>query len=159
MQHNKILITCSVSKLGIILIQSKLLISCCVSKLGIILIHNKIYATRQVFIAVQITVFTHTWDLLSLNLLKTKFLLSKARKFILYPPGNTLHLRYKDQPVNAIRESLSYCENCMKYTATLCGQNKEFLYKSFIGVKSCLGQLSSLRFFMGFLIPSMKMSG
>jgi hypothetical protein len=33
----------------------------------------------------------------------------------------TLHLRYKDQPINAV-----YCENRTEHTDTLCGQNAVF---------------------------------
>jgi hypothetical protein len=45
-----------------------------------------------------------------------------------YVTGNTLRLRYKDQSVNAVWGSnrAIYCENHMKHTNILCGQNAEF---------------------------------
>jgi hypothetical protein len=39
-----------------------------------------------------------------INPLKTGVLLNNAQKFTSYVAGNTLHLRYKDQPVNAVKE-------------------------------------------------------
>jgi hypothetical protein len=42
-------------------------------------------------------------------------------KFISNLAGNTLRLRYKHQPVNAV-----YCENHMEHTNTLSGQNAQF---------------------------------
>jgi hypothetical protein len=45
-------------------------------------------------------------------------------KFSSYLTGNTLRLRYKDQPINAVQENNAvYCENHTKHTDTLCGQN------------------------------------
>jgi hypothetical protein len=44
-----------------------------------------------------------------------------------YLTGNILRLRYKAQPVNAVKETVAvYCENHMEHT--LCGQNAEFWY-------------------------------
>jgi hypothetical protein len=46
----------------------------------------------------------------------------------LYLTGNTLRLRYKSQPVNAVWEKFTvYCENHTEHTDTLCGQNAEFV--------------------------------
>jgi hypothetical protein len=46
-------------------------------------------------------------------------------KFSSYLTGNTSHLHYKDQPVNAVwrKKNAVYCENHMKHINTLCGQN------------------------------------
>jgi hypothetical protein len=51
----------------------------------------------------------------------TEFIQNNIYKFSPYLTGNTLRLRYKAQPVNAV-----YCENHMEQTDTLCGQNAEF---------------------------------
>jgi hypothetical protein len=59
--------------------------------------------------------------------LKTEFLLIIIYEFRSYLTGNTLHLLYKNHPINAFRESVAvYCENYMKHTNTHCGQNAEF---------------------------------
>jgi hypothetical protein len=39
-----------------------------------------------------------------------------------YLTGNTLRLRYRAQPVNAL-----YCENRTEHTDTLCGQNAVYI--------------------------------
>jgi hypothetical protein len=44
-----------------------------------------------------------------------------------YLTGNTLHLRYRAQPVNAVwGNSRCLLENHMEHSDTLCGQNAEF---------------------------------
>jgi hypothetical protein len=50
---------------------------------------------------------------------------------IFYLTGNTLHLRYKDQPVNTV-----YYENHTENTNTLCGQTAEFLCVKADGIYS-----------------------
>jgi hypothetical protein len=51
-----------------------------------------------------------------IELVKTEILLYNIYRFSPYLTGNTLHLRYKDQPVNAV-----YYENHTEHTDTLCG--------------------------------------
>jgi hypothetical protein len=54
-----------------------------------------------------------------------------GRKLSPYLTGNTLHLHYKFQPVNAVRETVAvYCENDKKHASTVCGQLKRFNIKT-----------------------------
>jgi hypothetical protein len=47
-------------------------------------------------------------------------------KMCSYLAGNTLRVRYRDQPVNAVRETVTvYCENHTKHINTPSAQNAE----------------------------------
>jgi hypothetical protein len=60
-----------------------------------------------------------------------EFLQNYIYKFSSYLTGNTLRLRYKAQPVNAIGETVSvYCENHTGHTDTLCGRNAVLICRS-----------------------------
>jgi hypothetical protein len=76
---------------------------------------------------------------LYLNPLNTEFVRNFIYEFSLYLTGNTLRLRYKAQPVNAVWGKVTvYCENHTEHTDTLCGQNAEFWYVKEGGIYSNL---------------------
>jgi hypothetical protein len=67
----------------------------------------------------------------SFNALTTESFLNDIYKFSSHLTGNTLRLRYKDEPVNAARETIAvYCDNRKEHTNIFCEQNAEFKYCS-----------------------------